>query len=128
MRCPRCEDPLLPFFLEERGVALDGRQCPTCRGVFFEAAQLEAATAIVKVGAFELRRVPGEDVQRAPLCCPACEIDVEMKKARSARDAHVTIDACPRCGGAWLDAGELAAIQRDSLWALLVGGGRRGSS
>ena len=38
--------------------------------------------------------------------CPKCETDMEA----IAVDA-VTVDRCTRCGGIWLDAGELAALR-----------------
>lgn len=39
--------------------------------------------------------------------CPSCDTPL------TAREFHgVTIDVCPKCGGAWLDRGELEMLAR----------------
>lgn len=38
--------------------------------------------------------------------CPKCG-----ESLREQKHEHVTIDVCPACKGAWLDAGELAMIE-----------------
>ena len=55
--------------------------------------------------------------------CPACRIKIQMGRetertcpidgtplVKSASN-EIIIDQCPRCGGVWLDAGELDAIK-----------------
>ena len=42
-----------------------------------------------------------------------------MEKKQHPRDEEVIIDYCDTCGGVWLDAGELEAIQKENWWISL---------
>ncbi len=122
MKCPRClEVDLLPFVLDEGSVSVEGQQCPTCRGHFLRGDELQKAQRVLKVQAVELRRVPDDDVQQAPIACPRCPTLRTMSKVRSDRDDKVTLDICPGCFGAWLDPGELNALQRQGLLSFVLG-------
>lgn len=41
------------------------------------------------------------------MTCPACGSELEAESC-----AQVTVDACPNCGGVWLDQGELGRVIR----------------
>lgn len=43
--------------------------------------------------------------------CPVCEEQIMLRHFFSVKRA-VTVDECPRCGGVWLDCGELGQIRR----------------
>lgn len=105
MQCPRCRGPLLPFFLEDGDAPVEGRQCPACRGTSF-ASLHQAQAAAGQAGAFARRKAPDRAAQRAPLECPSCAPAVVMQK----RFDDPVVDVCPSCGAAWLDAGEVRAI------------------
>jgi uncharacterized protein len=112
--CPRCEVMLdLAPHIADKGV----RACPRCKGVFVEDVRTYAAIeAVVRPALWEIRRIPDDDAQLTPLSCPRCQSSAPaMHKGRSERDKHVVVDVCAKCGGCWLDGGELDAIQRESL-------------
>jgi Zn-finger nucleic acid-binding protein len=45
------------------------------------------------------------------LPCPAC-LGVTMEKVRIGRAGAVEVDHCPRCGGVWLEYGEVQGLRR----------------
>jgi Zn-finger nucleic acid-binding protein len=56
------------------------------------------------------------------LRCPVC-LGVTMEKVRVGRDAPVEIDHCGRCGGVWLEYGEVQLLRRQpaaALWTAIV--------
>jgi Zn-finger nucleic acid-binding protein len=60
------------------------------------------------------------------LRCPVC-LGVTMEKVRVGEDAPVEIDHCGRCGGVWLEYGEVQLLRRQpaaALWTAIV---RRGA-
>lgn len=105
MRCPACRAELV--VVEREGVELDW--CPFCRGLWFDAGEMEAveATLGVQFAPLEGPRQPG----RRP--CPRC--DAPMVIVTVAGSPPLALDTCPKEHGVWLDAGELAALsQRES--------------
>jgi len=56
------------------------------------------------------------------LRCPVC-LGVTMEKVRVGQDAPVEIDHCGRCGGVWLEYGEVQLLRRQpaaALWTAIV--------
>ena len=84
----------------------------SCGGIWFDAFELQRVT----------RLPPGEialSIMASPMAqidpakkrrCPKCDGIVLMRHFFSPK-RRVEVDECPSCGGYWLDAGELAAIQ-----------------
>ncbi len=84
-----------------------------CGGVWFDAFELEKMDEPhegVEAGLLELEPRPGAvpDPEK-PRDCPRCEIPL-MRHSFSVRH-RVQVDECGKCGGIWLDAGELARIR-----------------
>ena len=64
----------------------------------------------------QMGRAKGEEAaprDAAHMCCPKCGAQLTARRLNG-----VTIDACPACHGAWLDAGELRELARreDDGW------------
>lgn len=55
--------------------------------------------------------------ETAQLKCPRCAVALVEKEAN-----HVKLDACPKCDGVWLDAGELEQLQRVNRERGVTGG------
>lgn len=115
MDCPRCKTELIPAKLSEPAITYSAKSCPSCKGHWVSAEQLTLIEMDEKAVLIEFRSIPGRDEQRKPLRCPECQ--KTMEKVVSERDAKVVVDVCRPCGKAWLDGGEIAAIQTDSLLA-----------
>ena len=120
--CPLCQ-----VRMEERdqsGVTVD--QCPSCKGVYLDAGEIEALT-----GADDISRILARNSSRyagkCPMCtapvhplaltCPSCDTRTSSRCPGCAGLMRVTpcenilVDICTSCMGLWLDRGELEFIQ-----------------
>lgn len=102
MQCPKCNTRALDA-ARVRGVEVD--QCPECRGIWFDEAELanllEARPADLKPLA--RGRSGGEANQRKGRCPRDGRA---LMRVRSTRNARLVVDVCPECQGLWLDGGE----------------------
>lgn len=107
--CPVCQVPLQAALIDGESVSY----CERCRGFL---AQTSAFSRIVT----ERRKRHGEHERvtdpfdpadlRRPLKCPACHKRMEAHPYFGGGNA--VVDTCDRCNLIWLDAGELAIIER----------------
>lgn len=109
MDCPRCIDPMAGAYLGP----VHAHQCPTCAGCFFERGAL---SELLRSHHLEYLRVQIEaldsqmpQVDRHP-SCPVCFGGVPLKRHRPEKLGGAAIDACPRCGGTWLDGFEFKRL------------------
>ncbi len=112
MKCPACQRNL--GTLMAGGVVLDVCQ-DGCGGIWFDQHELRK---IVRYGETapeplaSIRRDPSVVVDtKARRMCPKCAPIIMQRRFYSVK-GQIEIDECPKCGGIWLDAGELEAIQR----------------
>lgn len=114
--CPKDGEPMHRITLGE--VAID--RCPACAGVWLDRGELDALKRTMLKD--EHRRTldqldtlgvdePAERPQ--PLLCPRDRS--RMSVHRDPAQPHVEIDACPRCGGLFFDAGELSDLTEFTL-------------
>ncbi len=109
MKCPACGKDMVR---ENFGVNVD--VCENgCKGIWFDQGELrmldekdEGLGAALEAGLRSPRR---NDANRGPLNCPKCSIP--MHTHGYARDQAVNVDECYKCGGFFLDSGELKAIR-----------------
>lgn len=101
--CPKCKEILDPFVAS--GVQVD--ICTACGGIWLDKGELEKLYG--SWGILDIEGVSGEPspdarprAEQAELGCPACPTDLVRLEVRGA-----ALDACPGCGGLWLDHGEL---------------------
>ena len=105
MRCPKCrESDLREARVKSTGVKVDS--CPQCKGVWFDAAELEA---VLSIAAKELM-VPPTALKSAVLHCPRCSSALYRFPYPQTK---VKIEVCKDCGGLWLDAGEFDEIKAE---------------
>lgn len=100
MRCPGCRSELV--VVEREGVELDW--CPFCRGLWFDAGELEAVEATLHVSFAPLA---GER-RSGTRACPRC--DQRMDVVSIPGSVALSVDSCPQGHGLWFDAGELASL------------------
>jgi Zn-finger nucleic acid-binding protein len=111
MRRP-CPEDLTP--LEVRRIRdLDLDVCPQCAGIYFDegevaalqskgAAALHEVEAAVEPGSFAIVESP------VPKRCPGCQSAMTGYRYRYSSD--IRVDGCEKCGGIWIQDGELEKI------------------
>jgi Zn-finger nucleic acid-binding protein len=118
MDCPRCNTPLVPGRLSENSILEKVKRCEMCKGTFIGPRDLREVEMQNRPALFEFHNLPTSEDQRKPLQCPTC--NVKMEKVVSERDEKVIMDRCPKCMHTWLDAGEIEALQTESLLATFL--------
>ncbi len=114
MKCPACGQEMVR---ENFGVNVD--VCKDgCKGLWFDRGELcmldehdEGLGAALEAA---LRFPRRNDGSRGPLTCPTCAIPMHTHAYK--RDQAVNVDECYKCGGLFLDSGELKEI-RDNYMA-----------
>lgn len=109
MKCPACKGELRKKNAGnmELDVCLGG-----CGGIWFDQNELGrvsamAATSLHTIWALKMNPVALSE----PRLCPRCEGQVLDRKWYS-DEKTVEVDACPKCGGIWLDDGEFSKIYK----------------
>lgn len=106
MNCPKCETIVLAAS-RVRDVEVD--RCPQCRGIWFDEHELQR---LVGLTPSELRTLQSkktdESLNQKRGQCP--RDGEEMLRVYSPRNDSVVIDTCVKCGGIWLDDGELTKV------------------
>jgi len=87
--------------MESRDLVLD--HCHTCRGLWFDAGELEEYLARSQARFDDSALEP---LGETPLPCPRCP-GVRLERARV---DGVALDVCPRCRGTFVDLGEIHAL------------------
>lgn len=108
-KCPRCRVRLKRVMYE--GLAV--HQCPQCNGFLLPGWKLEGIKKNPSKSVGELREeaereFKGDSTER--LKCPQCFL-LMRKQVIPIPVLEIHVDACERCGLAWLDGGELAILQ-----------------
>jgi len=106
MICPVCRKGAL--IVEYQNIELD--YCPICRGVWFDAGELEL---LVEAAGLGNHRRYLEEIMRAPEAatpekmrkCPICRH--KMKKTYIDEDKKIIVDICHVGDGIWFDGGEV---------------------
>jgi len=115
MKCPRDGTSLITEPVAGNAV-ID--RCPSCSGVWLDQRELELLQQQSDVpaarlddidligGAYELARQRA----RPEIACPRCS--EPLAALEYAYCSQILIDRCIKCGGVWLDQGELEALER----------------
>ena len=96
-------------------------RCIGCHGLWFDALELESVVAgrggrKLDIGDAEV----GKQLDSTDrIECPRCRIS--MIRLVDSRHPEVRYEQCSVCGGAFLDAGELTAIEKRTLGEVLRG-------
>lgn len=105
MKCPRCSSTKLEPFTHEQ-VEFDF--CLDCHGIWADKGELSAYVET-------LSDLPGpivpSDISKSKMTCPKCD-NQPLYEIPYMRKHEVLIDVCLGCQGIWMDAKELASIQK----------------
>ncbi len=107
--CPEDLTPLEPQTLH--GLVLD--TCPMCAGIYFDEGEIAALQAAGSEALTEVEDavVPSDFSyieSPIPKRCPGC--NGAMHAYRYRYSSEIRLDGCDRCGGIWVQDGELAKI------------------
>ena len=111
MECPACGNTLTRMTVAD--VTVDVCQ-GGCGGIWFdnqEVRKLDDREEAAGEALLDVQRDPNVTVDHdAQWGCPRCGHPAMTRHFYSPKRA-VEVDECPRCGGVWLDSGELATIR-----------------
>jgi Zn-finger nucleic acid-binding protein len=105
LACPR--DKVVMQEREKGEATLD--VCNKCGGQFFDSGEMFAAFGIKADPSYWDRAETGGTVKDGELHCPRCHVHMLVQDIKYETD-HVEIDRCGKCGGIWLDKGEVEKI------------------
>ena len=113
MKCPVCLKEMIEqdFGSAKIDVCKDG-----CKGIWFDWSELSKLDEENEGLGNELKEAlnypRSNDENRGQIYCPKCGIPLHIHKYRNSKE--INIDECYKCGGFFLDSGELKVI-RDSF-------------
>jgi Zn-finger nucleic acid-binding protein len=112
MNCPVCENELSEMVVDNITVDI----CKGgCGGIWFDHKELDkfdepheaAGESLLDVEKDENLKVD-HDKRRE---CPRCSDKIIMMRHFSSVKREIEVDECPKCGGNWLDTGELLRMR-----------------
>lgn len=114
MKCPACSRELSE-------VTVGGLNVDVCRGgcggIWFDNFELQKVDEAAELNLERLLDVEHDPSVRVDFAarrhCPRC-LDIVLMRHGYGGHRAVQVDSCPKCGGVWLDAGELAQIRKES--------------
>lgn len=117
--CPKCIGKLKE--MDIHGVKID--VCQVCEGIWFDKNELED---VLKADAFNTKTqglsnptMDGFEIPHSLACeinekeavCPRCNDGTKLVNKESRMEDNLFIDECPKCGGVWLDGGEIKYLR-----------------
>jgi hypothetical protein len=115
LQCPKCHQPLNG--LDYQGVHIE--TCPACGGDWLDAGELGAIVHARKMqfneqeclAMAQAAKITGVKLTtlNRQITCPRC--GSATHPVNYGEDSGIIIDKCARCGGVWLDKGEIEKIQ-----------------
>ncbi|MCX7992466.1 MAG: zf-TFIIB domain-containing protein [Fimbriimonadales bacterium] len=108
--CPVCQIELKPQ--THLGVTID--VCPACAGIWFDTDELTRLNGIgddvlPRLGSMYQPQVTAYDPPWERKC-PVCH--EPLRSYRYLYTSDIELDTCDRCGGVWVDHGELRKMER----------------
>ncbi len=111
-RCPKCASPTLQPFRSSENVEVDF--CSSCKGIWLEkgetAAYVELSADIPDLAT--ALRTARETRHACPDCAGSTLVEIRYSPKHD-----LLVDYCRKCGGVWLDAGELDKLETVSAAA-----------
>ena len=111
MKCPACDHQLTNKTVHDLSVDVCEKGCG---GIWFDWLELQKVDEPnEKIGESLLHIDKDSSVTINPARirkCPKC-VDVAMMRHFFSTQMAIPVDECPKCGGFWLDAGELKSIR-----------------
>ncbi len=111
MNCPRCSKSMKE--LANNKIAID--ICSNgCGGIWLDWQELKRLDEAHELDADFLAQITTKNTKKVDdkirVTCPDCKDIIMMRRFESVK-RQIEVDECPKCGGIWLDGGELMTIQ-----------------
>jgi len=103
--CPRDKSLMTETVVEHAFLDV----CGKCGGTFFDSGEMFAAFGIKADPSYWDRSETGGTVRNGELECSRCHMPMLVQDIKYESTA-VEIDRCGKCGGIWLDKGEIEKI------------------
>ena len=112
MNCPACDHQLTTKTVHNLTVDVCERGCGGIWFDWFELQKVDEPNEKAGELLLNIEKDPRITVQiQKNRKCPRCT-DVVMMRHFFSTQMTVPVDECPKCGGFWLDAGELKSIRK----------------
>jgi uncharacterized protein len=126
MKCPACDRSLAEQQIDNLRVEVCRGGCGGIWFDSFELPQLAADDASSEESLLRVERDPRLQLDPArPRLCPRCA-GVEIRRVLFSPGGRAGMGECPKCGGCWLEHGELAEIYAERY--LMGDAGQKGSA
>lgn len=103
MRCPKCSVDMNEMSLLATTIDV----CPLCNGCWLDKNELTRITRSRGKDAVSLALVEKKKTQ---FNCPRCKSSAVLHEGKHELNEKFLIDECEKCGGIWLDRGELPTL------------------
>jgi Zn-finger nucleic acid-binding protein len=103
--CPRDKELMKETVVEHAFLDI----CGKCGGTFFDSGEMFAAFGLKADPSYWDRPETGGVVRNGTLECSRCHNPMLVQDVKYGAE-HVEIDRCGKCGGIWLDKGEVEKI------------------
>lgn len=105
LKCPKCNTPTLKSFKTSEGVTVD--LCDKCKGLWLDKG--ETAKSAEMESDFPDYKYSMSTARKVSLKCPKCQADMVIVKYY--QDSALEVEHCEKCGGIFLDAGEISKVE-----------------
>ena len=111
MQCPKCRAVMEQ--VEYENIQVD--RCTKCQGLWFDLREEEQLQGIEGAESIDTgdEFVGAQFDKLRQINCPHC--DTAMKEMRADTDIAIQYEYCPKCQGAFFDAGEFTAYLEDVI-------------
>ncbi len=105
--CPKCWVAMEKEEVEVLGPNIVIDICPNCSGIWLDQGELNKMLRDRKLSDYLTKHIGTQS--KSKMVCPRCGWLMDIETAED-----VDVDVCLKCGGAWLDYGELEKLKEIS--------------
>jgi Zn-finger nucleic acid-binding protein len=106
IECPKCWVTMRQEEVDVFGPNIIIDRCPECGGILLDHGELNKLLRDRKLSNYLTKHIGTQS--KSKLVCPRCGWLMDIETAKD-----VEVDVCLKCGGVWLDYGEL-----EKLWEI----------
>jgi Zn-finger nucleic acid-binding protein len=104
IECPKCWVTMRQDEVDVFGPNIIIDRCPECGGIWLDPGELNKLLKDRKLSNYLTKHIGTQS--KSKLVCPRCGWLMDIETAE-----EVEVDVCLKCGGVWLDYGELEKLR-----------------